>query len=230
MTDEEINYRTMARQAGRYLSTTRPTWEAAAPRLLPAYQHLTELLDNFDEVAAQRAGLGSAGYTDAKDQAEAAVVAAAMRVVKGLRAVQLDAPSPDLLPVAAFSDSGLKRLRDEALVQALDAVRAAAPPHAAALAEVRVTAAHLTALEEATAAYRALVGTPRGQVLQGSALRTTGKKLVAQLRDTFDTLDTRLDTLEEDFPELVAGYRQARRIVQAGHGPAAVAEVPTPQA
>jgi len=66
-------------------------------------------------------------------------------------------------------------------------------------------------------------------VLQGSALRTTGKKLVAQLRDTFDTLDTRLDTLEEDFPELVADYRQARRLVQAGHGPAAAVEAPTPQ-
>ena len=227
MTDEEINYRTMARQAERHLTTTRPTWEAAAPRLLPAYQRLTELLADFDEVAAQRAGLGSQGYTDAKDQAEAAAVAAAMRVVKGLRAVQLDAPSPDLLPVAGFSDSGLKRLRDEALVQALDAVRAAAPPHAAALAEVRVTPAHLAALDAATAAYRTLVGTPRGQVLQGSALRTTGKKLVAQLRDTFDTLDTRLDTLEDDFPELVAGYRQARLLVQAGRGPAAAVAIPT---
>ena len=229
MTDEEINYRTMARQAERYLSSTRPTWEPAAPRLLPDYQRVVELLATFDEVAAQRSGLSSQGYTDAKDQAEVTALAAAMRVVKGLRAVQLDAPSPELAPVAAYTESGLKRLRDEALVHALDAVRAAAQPQATALAEARVTAAHLTALDEATAAYRLLVGTPRGQIVAGSALRTTGKKLVAQLRDAFASLDTRLDTLEDDFPELVAGYYQARRLVQAGHGSAA-AVAPTPQA
>ena len=230
MTDEELNYRTMARQAEHYLSTTRPTWEPAAPRLLPAYQRVVELLTDFDTVAAQRSGLSSQGYTDAKDQAEAAAVAAAMRVVKGLRAVQLDAPRPELAPVAAYTESGLKRLRDEALAHALDALRAAAQPLAAALADARVTAGHLAALDDATAAYRQLVGTPRGQIMQGSTLRTTGKKLVAQLRDAFDALDTRLDTLDEDFPELVAGYRQARRLVQAGHGPAAAGAAPTPLA
>lgn len=226
MTDLEINYRAMARLAEQHLAATRATWEAAAPRMVPDYQALVALLASFDEVAAQRSGLGSAGYTDAKDQAEAAAVAAAMRVVKGLRALQLTQPLPELAKAAAYTDSGLTRLRDEALVMALDAVRAAAQPHAAALAEERVTAAHLAALDAATAAYRPLVGTPRGQIIQGTALRTTAKKLVAQLRDAFVPLDTRLDTLEEDFPDLVGRYHQARRLGQAGHGPGAGTAAP----
>ena len=63
----------------------------------------------------------------------------------------------------------------------------------------------------------------QGQI-QGSTLRTTGRKLVADLREVFAPLDTRMDTLEEDFPALVALYRSARRIVKSGGGPAKGAE------
>ncbi len=229
MTDIEINFRAMARLAEQQLANTRATWEAAAPRMVPDYQTLVGLLASFDEVAAQRSGLGSTGYTDAKDLAETAAVAAAMRVVKGLRALQLTQAQPELVKTAAYSNSSLVNLRNEALVMALDAIRAAAQPRAA-LAEERVTAAHLAALDAATAAYRPLVGTPRGQIIQGTALRTTGKKLVAQLRDAFAPLDTRMDTLEEEFPDMVARYHQARRLGQAGHGPAAAVAAAAPQA
>ena len=103
---------------------------------------------------------------------------------------------------------------------ALDAVAAAAQPLVAELAKKRVSVAHLAALSAAIAACRPLVGTPRGQIIQGSTLRTTGRKLTAELREAFRPLDTRLDTLEEDFPELVALYRRARRLVKGGGGAA----------
>ena len=224
MTNKETDYRAMARRAQQMLADTRDTWAAEAPRLVPDYERLATLLTAFDAVGTLRAGTGTKGYTDAKDLAEAAAVAAAVRVVKGVRAVQLTAPRPELAAVAALSKSGLDKLRNEELLLALDAVRAVARPLAAALAEERVTAAHLDALDAATAAYRPLVGTPRGQVIQGSTLRTTGRKLVAELRAAFGPLDTRMDTLEEDFPELVALYRRARRIVKSGGGPGKDAE------
>ena len=218
MTNKETEYRAMARRTQQMLTDTRATWEREAPRLLPDFERLGTLLDAFDAVGALQAGTGSKGYTDAKDQAEAAAVAAALRVVKGLRAVQLDGPRPALAQVAAYSKSGLDKLRNEELLLALDALAAAARPLAAELAQERVSAAHLAALDAATAAYRPLVGTPRGQVIQGSTLRTTGRKLVAELREVFGPLDTRMDTLEEDFPELLALYRAARRLVRSGGG------------
>ena len=50
--------------------------------------------------------------------------------------------------------------------------------------------------------------------MQGSTLRTTGRKLVAELRAVFGPIDVRMDTLEAEFPELVALYRRARRVVK----------------
>lgn len=219
MTDRELNFQTMARQTQRYLAQHQAEWATAAPRLLPAYQQLETLLATLDQVGGQVSGSSTQGYTDAKDLAEDAAVATALRVVKGLRVVQLATPHPDLAAVAGFSKSGLDRLRDQKLVDSLDAVRQAGQTHATELAAEGITAAHLAALDAATAAYRPLVGAARGQAIAGSTLRTTARKLVAQLREPLDALDARLDTLEDDYPALVTGYRQARVIVDAGHGP-----------
>ena len=223
MNDRELNFTTMARQAQRYLAQHQPEWATASPRLLPDFQKLGALLATLDQVGGQVSGSSPQGYTDAKDLAEDAAVAAALRVVKGLRVVQLTTPHPDLAAVASFTKSGLDRLRDQNLVNSLDAVRTAAQAYAADLAAEGITAAHLAALDAATAAYRPLVGAARGQVVAGSTLRTTARKLVAQLREPLDALDARLDTLEDDYPALVAGYHQARTIVDAGHGPQAPA-------
>lgn len=219
MSDRELNFTTMARQVQRYLTQHQPEWATAAPRLLPDFQKLGTLLATLDQVGGQVSATGTQGYTDAKDLAEDAAVAAALRVVKGLRVVHLTTPHPDLAAVAGFSKSGLDRLRDQKLVDSLDAVRTTAQAHAPDLAAEGITAAHLAALDAATAAYRPLVGAARGQIVAGSTLRTTARKLVAQLREPLDALDARFDTLEDDYPTLVAGYHQARVIVDAGHGP-----------
>jgi len=228
MTDEEVNYRAMARQAVQKLTDYRKLWEPAAPRLLPDYLKVQQLLADFDAVGKTLAGTGSQGYTDAKDRAEDAAVAAAMRVVKGLRNVQLNEYRPELAKAAGYQKSDLDRLRDENLVKALEAIAAAAAPVADELLAERVTARELTALTETADAYRPLVGTPRGQVLAGSTLRTTGRKLVAQLRTAFEPLDTRMDSLgeEEEFAAMAAEYKKARRVVDAGHGPANDAAAP----
>jgi hypothetical protein len=97
-----------------------------------------------------------------------------MRVVKGLRNVQLNTSRPKLEKVVAYTKSDLDGLRDEALVKALQAIAQAAAPLATELAEERVTAKDRAALTVATAAYLPLVGTPRGQVLAGSACSRGG--------------------------------------------------------
>ena len=221
MTDIEINYRAMARQALQKLTDYRPTWEPAAPRLLPDYLKVQGLVKNFDDIGTTLSGTGSQGYTDAKDLAEAAAVAAAMRVVKGIRAIQLNQYRSELATVAAYDKTDLEHLRDENLVTALEAIAQAAATVADELADERVKAPQLKALDDALKAYRPLVGTPRGQIIVGSTLRTTAKKLVAQLREAFGPLDTRMDNLgeEEEFKPMVAEYRKARMIVDAGHGP-----------
>jgi hypothetical protein len=221
MTDREINYRAMARQAVATLTSYRAVWEKAAPRMVPDFTKVLGLVKSFDTIGTTLSGTGSQGYTDAKDLAEDVAVAAAMRVVKGLRTIQLNSYRPELAKAAAYDKSDLDGLRDEALVRALEAIAEAAAPVADELAEERVKDTQLNDLDQKTDLYRPLVGTPRGQVLKGSTLRTTAKKLVAQLREAFVPLDTRMDNLgeEEEFADMVAEYKKARRIVDAGHGP-----------
>jgi len=221
MTDVEINYRAMARQAVAKLTKYRSTWEEAAPRMVADFTKVLGLVGQFDTIGTTLSGTGSKGYTDAKDLAEDAAVAAAMRVVKGLRTVQLNQYRAELAKAAAYDKSELDRLRDEALVKALEAIAEAAATVKDELAEERVKAPQLKVLDDAITLYRPLVGTPRGQIIKGSTLRTTAKKLVTQLREAFGPIDTRMDNLgeEEEFAEMVAEYKKARRIVNAGHGP-----------
>ncbi|MDO7851687.1 hypothetical protein [Hymenobacter convexus] len=228
MTDKEANCRAMARRAVQKRTDYRKLWEPVAPRMVPDFLKVQQLLADFDAIGTALAGTSNRGNTDAKDRAEDAAVVAAMRVVKGLRNVQLNQYRPELAKAAGYQQSDLDRLRDENLVKALEAIAAAATGVAAAAMAERVMAKRLTALTETMEAYRPLVGTPRGQMLAGSTLRTTGRKLVAQLRTDFEPLDTRMDSLgeEPEFEKMAAEYKKARRVVDAGHGPANDAAAP----
>lgn len=84
MIAREVKHEAMARQTIQRQPPCRRTWEPAAPRLLPDYEKVVQLLADFDAIGTQVAGTSSAGYTDAKDRAEVVAVAAAVRVVKGL--------------------------------------------------------------------------------------------------------------------------------------------------
>jgi hypothetical protein len=102
MTDKEVNYRALVRQAVQQLTNQRKPWEPAAPPLLPDYLKGQKLLADFDVMGTVLAG--SQGYTDAKGRAEA--LAAAIRVVKGLRNVQLNTYRPALAQAAASVTGG----------------------------------------------------------------------------------------------------------------------------
>ena len=136
MTDKEVNYRAMARQAVQKLADYRSIWEPAAPRMVPDYEKVQGLLADFDAIGTALAGTGSQGYTDAKDLAEGKGVVAAMRVVKGLRNVQLNEYRPAAQPgfvslegyiAASIFVEGLRRagprLTTNSLVAALEEIR-----------------------------------------------------------------------------------------------------------
>ena len=218
MTDSEVNYLNMARVAHRELTDSQPQWQPLAPALLADYIQLSQQLDTARTLAAQQSQHSTKGYTDAKDRAEHEAEEAAGRLVRGLRTVLLDHPNPALTQAASYVPSTLNRLRGEALLGALDTIAATADGAAVQLAAQGVTAAHRQRLAEAIAAFRPLVGTPRTHIVAGAATTATLRKLVKELRATFTRLDTRVDNLRDDLPELATRYEQAREIVDAGHG------------
>lgn len=219
MTDAELNYQNMAGQVLTLLTDQRPAWEAVYQKLLPDYQALQTALAALDAKAQQRSSTGSQGYTEAKDQAEVAVLDAAMPVVQGLKALYLDGGHPALGKVAGYSRSALDDMRGTTQVAALENLYDTALPLAAALADEMVTAQQLQALHDRTATYKPLLGTPRQQAATGSTLREAAVLHLGEARQAIARLDVRVPNLQSTLPELVAAYQKARVIVDAGHGP-----------
>ena len=228
MTDRELNYQGMALNVLKLLRDARPTWEKLYQKMLPDYLALETALSSLDDKAQLRSGSSSAGYTDAKDLAEIAVLDAAMPVVQGLRALYQDGGHPDLAKVAAYSRTSLDALRGLVQVQVLEGIYSAAQPLAADLAGEMVTADQLQTLHNRTATYKPLIGTPRQQTTAGSVLREAAVQHLGEARAALAKLDVRVPNLRAALPDLVAAYEKARLIVDAGHSPQPDAGTPPP--
>ncbi|MBC8083716.1 MAG: hypothetical protein H7Z21_10940, partial [Hymenobacter sp.] len=75
------------------------------------------------------------------------------------------------------------------------------------------TAAQLAEQRRTGAAFGALVGSPRGQVVAGSSLRRQAKDYLTEARKALDRLDVRVPNLGAVLPALAAEYEQQRRLV-----------------
>jgi hypothetical protein len=199
------------------LKEARPQWEPLYKKLLADYMALDTALTGLDAKAQARNGQGSTGYTEAKDLAEIKALDAAMPVVKGLKALVSDGNHPALAALAAHTRSSLDDLRGPTQVAALEELHKQARAVATDLADEMVTTQHLDALRDATAAYKPLLGTPRQQISAGSLLRDDAVRYLGDARKALEKLDVRVPNLESALPELVAAYRKARQIVDAGH-------------
>lgn len=174
MTNEQINFANMALMVNKLLRDTRPQWAPLYAKKVADAEALETALSQYGAQAQTLTGIGTEGYTEAKDLAEIAALDAAMPVLRGLKALQLDAPDPALAVLAAHSRTTLDALRDQEQVDTLREL------HTRALARATALAAARTALKR---------------------------------------LDVRVPNLQAELPELVAAYKRARLIVDAGGGP-----------
>ena len=142
-----------------------------------------------------------------------------MPVLRGLKALQLDAPDPTLAPLAAHTRTTLDELRGLTQTKPLRALHTAAVAHAAALADERVTAAQIATLDAKIKAFEPLVDAPRQATTAGAALREQAVASLGAARKALKQLDVRVPNLVDDLPALVAEYKKARVVVDAGHGP-----------
>lgn len=218
MTDEQINVENMALNVRQLLAKARPQWAPLYPKMVPDFEALDAALGQAGTQGTALAAGGSAGYTEAKDLAEVAVLDAAMPVLRGIKALQLDAPDPALAPLAAYTRTSLDELRGLTQVKTLRALHTAALARTTALADERVTAAQLAALDAKIAAFEPLVGAPRQATTAAAALREQSVAALGAARAALKRLDVRVPNLTDDLPELVASYKKARVIVDAGRG------------
>ena len=219
MTDEQVNFESMALNVRQLLAGARPQWAPLYAKMVADFEALDSALGQAGSQATALAAGGSTGYTSAKDLAEVAMLDAAMPVLRGIKALQLDAPDPALAPLAAYTRTTLDELRDLTQVKTLRALHTAALAHAAALAGERVTAAQIAALDAKIMVFEPLIGAPRQATTAGATLRERSVASLGQARAALKRLDVRVPNLVGELPELVANYKKARVIVDAGHGP-----------
>lgn len=219
MTNDQLNFQNMALAVRKLLADVRSQWAPLYPKMVPDYEALDAALGTAGTQAQALAGGGSTGYTDAKDLAEVAMLDAAMPVLRGIKALQLDAPDPALAPLAAHTRTTLDHLRGQPQVDTLRELAKQAQARATALEAERVTAAQLQALTDKTAAFELLLGAPRQATNAGSVRREQAVASLGSARAALKRLDVRVPNLVDDLPELVANYQKARVIVDAGHGP-----------
>lgn len=221
MTDEQRNTQAMALNVRALLAESQPQWAPLYPKMVPDFEALDTALGQLGARAQALAGGGSGGYADARDLAEVAVLDAAMPVLRGIKALQLDAPDPALAALAAHTRSSLDNLRGQAQADTLRELHTQALARAQALEEERVTADHLGALDQKIKLFVPLLGTARQAITAGSALREQSVASLEAARKALKRLDVRVPNLTDDLPDLVARYKKARIIVDAGRGPKA---------
>lgn len=219
MTDEQVNFENMALNVRKLLAAARSQWAPLYPKLVPDVEALDAALTQADTRAQTLAGTGSTGYTNARDLAEIAVLDAAVPVLRGIKALQLDAPDPALAKLAAHTRTTLDELRGQTQADTLRELHTQALARAKALEEERVTAAQLALLDQRIKLFVPLLGTARQATTGGSVLREQAVAALGAARTALKRLDVRVPNLIDDLPELVANYKKARIVVHAGHGP-----------
>lgn len=213
MTDSDEDYRSMTIAVRDELQDTRADWEPVYAKLTAEYEALDETLTALDTLGGP---LGTGGFTTARMKAEQEALDASVTVLNGVKAVQLDAPRPELGEWAKMTRTKLDELRDTKQVDKMRALLQAAHTITAALADELVTADHLTRLDTKVEALAKLVGSPRKQVIANTQITAKERELLAKLRTAIDRLDTRVPNLKSTLPEVVKRYQKARKVIKLG--------------
>ena len=199
----------------------RTVWENQPPQDFGTGLAALKLAYTAATGIASQAELTGGGAADAKGAAQTELEDKAFEMARAL-AVHFKKEN-DLVSRAKVdvTITAIRRLRDEALVSKTTEIRdlgnvAAASPNAAGRG---ITAARITELTAAIAAFAALRNAPRGQTVTRSSMLRELETRVADLVDAIRDLDDLVVQFERTFPGRVFSdaWSQARQIVDSGH-------------
>ena len=210
----------------------KPVWDGQAP--LDFGTDLGQLNVRYGETIgiAALAGAATTGGADAKDVAETLLEALGFQLC---RALALHYKKTGNLIERAKVDiriGVLQKLRDQALVTKSMEIRdlATVARDESGAAGRGITAARITAYAAAITEFDRLRSQPRGQIINRSThLRDLTTRVAAHLETLHDLDDLvlQMDTTEAG-RLFISAWKQARNVVDAGHGPKLEPETPAP--
>ena len=130
-----------------------------------------------------------------------------------------------------YTKSAIQRLRDQDLLATTRDIRDAAQAKVAepGAAGRGITPAAIAALTAAIDAYAAVVNAPRTTIASRAALNRELTTQVAVCLDHIRSMDDLVIQVTGDgAADFISGWKQARIIVDAGHGPGEPPQPPTP--
>lgn len=207
------------------LDENRPVWEGIPP--LGFGEDLAELTADYavaEDIAA-RASSAAKGHADAKDEAEGPLETLCYKTARALSSHFKKSGDLTRLAKVNFKLGYYQKLRDQLLITAAtDLISIGTTARSETGAEKRgVTPALIAELQAALDKFSGVDSAPRTGIVNRSALLKDLDAKVAALMEQLEDLDDLVIQYDGTAAgrNFIAAWRQARLIVDSGHGPAA---------
>lgn len=200
----------------------RSVWEGNEP--LDFAADLTQIQTDYGNVTAKaaQAEVATGGAADAKSSAETALEDATFIITRALANHFKKTGDLDRLGKVDLSKSAIVRLRTQELANKATAIRdiATAAQGEANAAQRGVTAARIATLTAAINNFTAVMNSPRGQIVNRSALLREVETDIAALVERVSDLDDLVVQFDgtEAGQRFIETWKRARIIVDLGGG------------
>lgn len=215
MNKTQENKLTMYETVVMVLQNHEGTVAGVAP-LARAKQEVSELLQRIKDKGRSKRE-ATAGKTEAKEAARAALVRSVLQAASGLYSFGRRAPNAEAAAIADVNESRLRRMRDTELASRATSIHARCTEHLAALADYGIVAATLADLNGKIEAYAsALAGREAGVAVRVGATAELSA-LFRQMDDLLrDELDRLVELARETNPPFYREYFAARVVKELG--------------
>jgi hypothetical protein len=212
MTRNQLNQQAMLESVATFLGL-RATDLAVNPAIAILAATLTQILQSIRNLK-QVQDKSTKGATRTKSELETAIISGILKVGAALKAYATEAKNYELLSIASFTETDIKRLRDSNLADKARTIAEAAAPVEDQLSIYMVTPADVATLSETIPAY--LQALPGSRVVLVQTKQSTAD-IQAKLDEGRQLLKEKLDVHMQPFkatmPSLYGEYQNARVIV-----------------
>lgn len=219
---------TMIKTTGAYMAEKNAVWNTMTP-LQAAMTELDAKIVEIDTAAQQHETPD--GATVDKAEARDALEDVTFLACEALSVLAHDAGDNDLAALTRVTRTTLDRMSAEELSNRAAAVLAQANTHKTELAPLQVTQANLDELNGALTKFNATKAGPRTATADRAVLTESLPRLVREATDILrNKVDPMVNLFSRSNPDFVAGYENARVIIDRAATHKAKAATEAPQA
>ena len=168
------------------------------------------------------AGMQTTGYTQIKENARQQLETSLLRIIRGLKAVAIDNQLLDLKAKSDYSRTEIERFRDSEIYTTTLRIFDLATANQSLLANYAITPTHIQDLKTFNDSFFEVIQLPKDKIGERASFN---QLIEIQMSDIDMLLRERLDTymelIEFDLPQLFTQYKSARAIDSSNGGYAA---------